>query len=423
MINLLNKKFIKSITCDKPQRANFELENLIEDKNSNNGDFDFYTSSLMKKNFSADTFVRAPVNVQIVFNQSVHIEAVYLESKVNSQISNGFVLSSSFKQSRDGSYMYQEIAKVTNDSNKTVCSYEFKKRNSTYGLSCDTNEPSNIKEKMLIYFKGCPNAYLDKAIALKISIIRTLNSTSPCLSLLKVYGYSSDPSNTNILDNKSAEIFNSEKANSCSKSVEVPNEFFDEITHEVMRMPIKLPSEKYVDKSTLDHYLLEQSKCNTQAKDPFTRVTFNSSYKPIIDEALKASIDKFVLDNAITFSSKRTKSEITSSSLMKTEEERARSNKRSHIDTLIYDKSDLALNFDKELCKKSRREPSRASDLACNCCLNSKNDKLTFYEITTCKHTYCKNCLLSFNKVCPLCKKTFNYSQVINFDRYFLNKS
>jgi hypothetical protein len=437
MINLINKKFIKSITCDKPQRNNYELDNLLDYENSNKEvDLGFFSSS-KSKHFSVDTFVRAPVNVQIAFSEPMHIEAIYVESKVNSQISNGFLLSTSFKQTQNGNYMYQDIAKIVNESNKAICSYEFKKRNSTYDLddAChDNNERSSSikKERMLIYFKTCPNVYLDKAIALNISIIKTLNSTSPCLSSLKVYGHPSRVDYENTQLNRVDMLFSSSSSRHSTKKaaedtnlefVEIPNEFLDEITNEMMRMPIKLPSEKYVDKTTLDTYLLEQNKSNTQAKDPFTRVPFSSSYKPTIDEALKARIDKFVLDKQ-KFSFSKPQNAANSANLMKLAEERARiSNKRCYEDAAsINEKNELELNFNRELSKKIKTEPFSTSNIKCNCCLNSKNNRLTFYEITTCKHVYCKNCLFSICKVCPICKRAFENSQVINFDRHYLNK-
>jgi len=42
------------------------------------------------------------------------------------------------------------------------------------------------------------------------------------------------------------------KANMAAAVVVVPPEFLDDLTNELMRMPMRLPSDKTVDKATLD---------------------------------------------------------------------------------------------------------------------------------------------------------------------------
>ena len=76
-----------------------------------------------------------------------------------------------------------------------------------------------------------------------------------------------------------------------------PIEFFDAITHELMRTPFTLPSGKNVDKSTLDHCLASQSDPSSGATDPFTRLPFTEERKPTLNTELKAQIDNFFATN------------------------------------------------------------------------------------------------------------------------------
>ena len=43
--------------------------------------------------FVVDSFVRGSVNIQINFNTEIKLHSIILNSKVNSQVSNGFIIS------------------------------------------------------------------------------------------------------------------------------------------------------------------------------------------------------------------------------------------------------------------------------------------------------------------------------------------
>lgn len=88
--------------------------------------------------------------------------------------------------------------------------------------------------------------FIDKVTSINIEINRTLSSSQPCLKSVQILGFRL---------NQSPECIDLTSVNNTetkSETVSVPEEFIDELTHEIMRMPIKLPSNKMVDKSTLD---------------------------------------------------------------------------------------------------------------------------------------------------------------------------
>ena len=342
----------------------------------------------------ADTFIRAPISIEITFNQAINIQQIVLDSKVDTKISNGFTVFSSVDSVKETTFAFQQIGKCINEK-KTNSShvYEFTRRNSAQTI----NEKLLQTETNKHFFSARSMSFLDAATALKITITRTLNSTAPCLKSIKVYGFLAD--NLQHLPAPPLAVI--------EKCVEIPCEFIDEITHEMIRNPIRLPSQKVIDKSTLDLLLDEQLKNNSVKKDPFTCVPFSSAYTPIIDAELKSRIDKFLLDSQ-------------GAKLVYKVEEIA-SGKIQHRPCKkrpLTDDAEGANGFMAKFAKKDALVDEKKSVLSkCNCCLNFKSEANDLYELEMCRHVYCRHCVKSMDKVCVVCKKTFENSQIVHFDR------
>lgn len=78
----------------------------------------------------------------------------------------------------------------------------------------------------------------------------------------------------------------------------IPEDFLDSITYEIMTQPIILPSGKVIDQKTLEKHAQNEAIWGRPVSDPFTAVRFNDSVKPIAAFPLKARIDKFLLENS-----------------------------------------------------------------------------------------------------------------------------
>lgn len=65
--------------------------------------------------------------------------------------------------------------------------------------------------------------------------------------------------------------------------------------------PTVLPSGKVVDQSTIDKHAEEEAKWGRQPSDPFTGLEFNAQRKAILHLALKARIEKFLMENSEHF--------------------------------------------------------------------------------------------------------------------------
>jgi len=93
---------------------------------------------------------------------------------------------------------------------------------------------------------------------------------------------------------------NNDRGQSCS--VRIPDRYLDEITYEIMLVPMLLPSGHYVDQSTIDKFTSTENSWGRPSADPFTGVPFSSTTKPKFCANLKTQIDKFVTQNRQEFS-------------------------------------------------------------------------------------------------------------------------
>ena len=154
-------------------------------------------SSSGYQGFVSDTFIRPPVSIYITFKEPILIESIILDAKVNTQISSGFQIWSSTEPALDkekSSNSFNPIGKFINEKNRNVHIYEFTRR----------NDQSNSQLNSCTCFFGTRNlANLNSIRSVRVDILRTLASSSPCLRSIKVIGR--PVNNTNNIDKKSSQ--------------------------------------------------------------------------------------------------------------------------------------------------------------------------------------------------------------------------
>ena len=91
--------------------------------------------------------------------------------------------------------------------------------------------------------------------------------------------------------------------NTDQSSGQIPESFLDEITYEVMLIPMLLPSGHYVDQATIDKFSTVENSWGRPSADPFTGVPFTSTVKPRFCAHLKAQIDEFLTKNSQQYTS------------------------------------------------------------------------------------------------------------------------
>lgn len=80
---------------------------------------------------------------------------------------------------------------------------------------------------------------------------------------------------------------------------DVPEEFLDPITLEIMPCPMLLPSGKVIDQSTLEKCNRSEAAWGRVPSDPFTGLAFTSHSQPLPHPVLKARIDHFLLQHSV----------------------------------------------------------------------------------------------------------------------------
>lgn len=76
---------------------------------------------------------------------------------------------------------------------------------------------------------------------------------------------------------------------------EVPEEFLDSITQEVMSLPMTLPSGHTVDRTSLDRCSAAMASWGGPPRDPYTGRKYRDGARPVFNPGLKARIDRWLL--------------------------------------------------------------------------------------------------------------------------------
>ena len=84
---------------------------------------------------------------------------------------------------------------------------------------------------------------------------------------------------------------------SAMNDADIPDEFLDPLTLELMSLPMLLPSGHSVDQLTLDRHAAAENSWGRPPCDPFTGVAFTQQSKPLLNTHLKARIDRYILHN------------------------------------------------------------------------------------------------------------------------------
>lgn len=170
---------------------------------------------------------------------------------------------------------------------------------------------------------GRQSAIASAVWSLRLRIIKTAGSSIPSIAGLDTWGYvayscpaplardvlakwHNRMSNNNHLPRAvteaqhkrptSSSTVTTESAPGTAKHcVEIPEEFLDGLTYEIMAMPVRLPSGNVIDERTLDRFTQQEASWGRSQSDPFTGQPFTTERRPIFDSALKARIDAFLL--------------------------------------------------------------------------------------------------------------------------------
>ncbi|XP_046368318.2 RING finger protein 37-like [Haliotis rufescens] len=308
-----------SVSCDKPSSDGYEVDNLTS-----------RDSSLQRRGFLAENFIKPPVNITYKFPCKISIHQIFLNPVVGAQKSTSIEIYTSSNKitnswlgeidsGRNGrrerifdSPFFVNIGKISLDNPGRLC----------FTYPRFVASPPYFVERMCI--SGCHmselrnqrNQNLTAVSQLTIRISRTSGSCIPAVKSVQILGQPAVSNGREILEKvykiysesinplpKIPDKIDSSEAKSdtsleTDSGFEIPEEFLDPIMCEIMALPMLLPCGKSLDQSTLEKYIDTEASWGRRPNDPFTGVAFSAESNPIPNNSLKSRIDAFVLQNS-----------------------------------------------------------------------------------------------------------------------------
>lgn len=317
MFDFCDGRGMSSISCDKVCTDSNPVGNLVSVHYQNK-----------MAGFIGENFVRPPVNVTLQFPCNIEVFRVIINPVVGAQKSNGFEIytcsnkvdTSHLLQNKvpvlsSKSSLFVPIGKMIVDKPGVIC---FTNGQFRYDESNSSVPPMDQYSYHGELRHGRSSA-LNFVSHLTVRITRTISGSAVCIKKLEVYGRPSKSCSECVI-NKLKQLFSprirssdvsakiqNEKADNLKQSncdlfscndVDIPEDFIDSITQEIMTMPMLLPCGKNVDQSTLEKHVSAEASWGRMPSDPFTGMLFDSQKKATPNLPLKGRIDQFVLRNS-----------------------------------------------------------------------------------------------------------------------------
>ncbi|XP_046735556.1 RING finger protein 37 [Diprion similis] len=293
LLNFCHPCLRPEISCSTISTEGYDVKNLVSESS---------------QGFLAYACIKPPINIDLTFICNVEISRVIVWPSVGSQKSSGFQLMA--KSTTDIGAPYSTLSNAyLSDAQGGVIFY---RRDINETL---TSVPNGFLQR---YIKISDHHAVNKATNLRLCIVKTENSV-PAIGRIEVWGrvarycgrdviagvnslwtQEHSPS-IPIIDEITEAPSEKDDHDTLVKSncaIEIPEDFLDPITYEVMVQPIMLPSGKIIDQLTLERHEQNEALWGRSPSDPFTGILFGNTCRPIIATALKARIDKFLIENS-----------------------------------------------------------------------------------------------------------------------------
>lgn len=294
--------------------------------------------------------------------------------------------------------------------------------------STDTNEASlkhiSIDDHLQKYIRNLnkiiiviKDTRMKRAPVLKkLEIFGTFTSTNDKKEVDEIMKLLNPPIIQDIKEDSPPEVPES----STSKEFEIPEEFLDAITMDILNLPYILPSGAIVDETTLQKHKRREECYGRYPSDPFTGVLFNANSEPKFDAALKNRLDEFKLKYSHEIEIKNSGRSVgrkeklcepsTSKQFNNHISKKIKLNRESSsIDDIIQ-----SIYRNKQISSFINPQQPQSSINVCAKC-NSK-DNIVLYQISTCNHIFCKKCLVQSNSICSACSTAFENRNVVKLN-------
>ncbi|KAL3863851.1 hypothetical protein ACJMK2_005579 [Sinanodonta woodiana] len=344
LVDFCSGAFQPQITSDKVACDNYDVTNLIS-----------LDPVRKRQGFIAEYFIKPPVNVTIHFPCNVEIYQIVLDPVVGRQKSLGFgiftrskkIIHSSLFAQADSSNQnkadackfgnltkqsdtvcdsfFVPVGRVMLDTPQVVCFHNVMYRERKPWVP--DNIPTSHEYSSTSELRHHNLQSLASVSHVTIRITRTSSGSAVALKSIQIWGQPS----VSVPPDQQDKIYSicqqeieskareHENSPSCSdkgalssedrelidiktklteNGVEIPEDFLDCITFDIMSMPMLLPCGKNIDQSTLDKFISNEASWGRPPSDLFTGVPFQSGSQAIANTALRMRIDKFLMDHS-----------------------------------------------------------------------------------------------------------------------------
>lgn len=303
--NFVHQNLVTSIDSSQPCSDGYEVQNLISSNPSSR-----------RRGFLAESFIRSPVSIVLRFVCGIELSHVVLHPNVGSQRSVGFEMHTSILPARaDDVENLNLVGKAYLNNGENQVWFVNRKLNHGPGLH---PPPENNNLVVVRNVSHHLKQALTCAVLLEIRIVKWIGVCA--LGGIEVWGWPARNTPNNVLarirntwhNSTDVDATNQTKnrpqplrpvatnTNKLNTNNDVPHDFVDPISCEVMTLPVVLPSGHSVDQLTLEKYLESEASWGRSPNDPFTGLPFVDGRKPLPDAALKARIDSYLLSHPET---------------------------------------------------------------------------------------------------------------------------
>lgn len=257
---------------------------------------------------------------------------------------------------------------------------------------------------------------------------------APVLKKIEVWGFPSFKNTREEISNINRLFKGSQKSQNPSielrtespeaeQSFNIPEDYLDSITHDLLVMPYILPSGNIIDETTMEKHNRHEESYGRLPSDPFTGLVYSAEHQPKFNESLKVRLDQFKLRNSHEIEVKRSgrvlgkkiepvASTSSYSNGHVSKKIKLKGSASSDLDSLI---SSIYKNNQVSIFTKPKEKSATDRQGMCSKCKTTSSSQ-GFYRISSCPHIYCKPCLLQLASVCAACETPFQSKDVVKFN-------
>lgn len=200
----------------------------------------------------------------------------------------------------------------------------------------------------------------------------------------------------------------------------IPEEFLDSITNDLLVMPYILPSGNVIDETTMSKHNRHEEIYGRLPSDPFTGVIYTSDHQPKFHDVLKSRLDEFKLRNSDEIEVKQSGRTLGRKVPLPVACTSSFYSSKDHISKKIKLNSTASTDLDSLISSMYENKqvsvftkPAQIIKERLTCCKCKTDITANLYRISKCSHLICKTCLLQQDLICGICRLPFQSKDVI----------